>query len=371
MPGFLEFFCGGGMVRAGLGPAWRCLLANDLDPKKCAAYAENFGDDRLIAGDIAALSAEEVPGGADLAWASFPCQDLSLAGARAGLAGGRSATYWAFHRLIAELRARDAAPRIIALENVCGLLTSRGGRDFGALTDSLDDLGYRVGALTIDAAAFLPQSRPRLFVIAMDEGIAPPASAPQADMPMLETAWAAASARARDRRVYWPRPQPARPRSDLVDLIDPRADAWRSQEETARLLGRMTAMHRSRVEAARADGGAHAFTVFNRMRPDGRGGSVQRAEARFDGLAGCLRTPAGGSSRQTLLWVAEGRARSRLLSPREAARLMGLPDGYRLPERPNDAYRLLGDGVAVPVIRRLAETIFEPALAGRRIAAAA
>ncbi|MFV0474811.1 MAG: DNA cytosine methyltransferase, partial [Pikeienuella sp.] len=86
------------------------------------------------------------------------------------------------------------------------------------------------------------------------------------------------------------------------------------------------------------------------------------AEVRFDGLAGCLRTPAGGSSRQILLMVEGPRIRSRLLTPRETARLMGLSEDYILPKGATEAYRLTGDGVAAPVVRRLAERIFEPVL---------
>ena len=102
--------------------------------------------------------------------------------------------------------------------------------------------------------------------------------------------------------------------------------------------------------------------IYRRTRPDGGGTKRQRAEVRFDGVAGCLRTPAGGSSRQTIL-VVEGRTvRSRLLSPREAARLMGLSDEYVLPARYNDAYHVCGDGVCVPVVRHIAAHVLEPLL---------
>lgn len=87
MASFYEFFAGGGMARAGLGPGWQCLFANDLDPKKTACYAENWGAVHLRVGDVAALTTADLPTGADLAWASFPCQDLSLAGSGAGLNG--------------------------------------------------------------------------------------------------------------------------------------------------------------------------------------------------------------------------------------------------------------------------------------------
>ena len=77
-PTFYEFFAGGGMARAGLGHGWRCLFANDFDAKKSAAYRANWGAAELSPHDVWALAPFELPGRADLAWASFPCQDLSL-----------------------------------------------------------------------------------------------------------------------------------------------------------------------------------------------------------------------------------------------------------------------------------------------------
>ena len=89
---------------------------------------------------------------------------------------------------------------------------------------------------------------------------------------------------------------------------------------------------------------------------------MQRAEIRFDDVAGCLRTPVGGSSRQSIIVLEGDNVRSRLLAPREAARLMGLPEKYKLPKNYNEAYHLVGDGVAVPVVRFLAAHILEPLL---------
>ncbi|MBZ9566361.1 DNA cytosine methyltransferase [Modicisalibacter tunisiensis] len=85
MNSFYEFFAGGGMARAGLSTNWECLFANDFDPKKAASYALNWGNDHLHVGDVAKLTTDDLPGRPDLAWASFPCQDLSLAGGGAGL----------------------------------------------------------------------------------------------------------------------------------------------------------------------------------------------------------------------------------------------------------------------------------------------
>src|SRR5258708_5878889 len=133
MPNFFEFFAGGGMARAGLGPKWKCLFSNDFDHKKSAAYRNNWGDDVLITADIRKLKASDVPESTDLAWASFPCQDLSLAGGGAGLRGERSGTFWPFWGLMKDLIRANRAPKMIVLENVCGTITSHGGGDFTAI----------------------------------------------------------------------------------------------------------------------------------------------------------------------------------------------------------------------------------------------
>ena len=140
-PGVYEFFAGGGMARAGLGEAWETLFANDFSPMKGAAYADNWGSEALHVGDVFALSADDLPGRASLAWASSPCQDLSLAGKRSGLDGARSGAFFGFWRLIVGLDAQGRAPPLIVIENVTGLFSSNGGADFVALCQALSDRG--------------------------------------------------------------------------------------------------------------------------------------------------------------------------------------------------------------------------------------
>src|SRR4051812_35261082 len=130
MPSFYEFFAGGGMARAGLGPTWTCLFANDIDAKKASAYNQNWGSQEICVGDVGRLTTDDLPGTADLAWASFPCQDLSLAGMGAGLRGSRSGTFWPFWRLVQSLNREGRSPTMVVLENVCGALTSHDGADF-------------------------------------------------------------------------------------------------------------------------------------------------------------------------------------------------------------------------------------------------
>jgi DNA (cytosine-5)-methyltransferase 1 len=158
---------------------------------------------------------------------------------------------------------------------------------------------------------------------------------------------------------WWNPPAPQAPVARIEDVIEatPGNVAWHSPEETARLLASMSEVNRRKVMEAQASGALQVGTIYRRTRA-----GVVRAEVRFDGVSGCLRTPSGGSSRQTILIVQGQRIRSRLLSPREAARLMGLPDDYRLPERYNDAYHLAGDGVAAPVVSHIARHLLEPIL---------
>ena len=367
---YYEFFAGGGMARAGLGQAWTCLFANDIDAKKGDSYTANWGDEVLKIEDIGQLKASDLPGVADLAWASFPCQDLSLAGSGAGLKGERSGNFWPFYRLMNDLAVENRMPALIVLENVCGALTSHGGKDFATIGSALAKSGYRLGALVIDAVQFVPQSRPRLFIICAKEYLTVP---PKLLLGQPDQAWctgALVSAYqklppdAKAKWLWWRLPVPPERKESLADLIEtqPQGVRWNTQAETDYLMSLMSPVNLQKVEVAKQAGGPRVGTIYRRTRREQNGRSVQRAEIRFDDVAGCLRTPMGGSSRQSIMLVEGQRVRSRLLSPRETARLMGLPESYQLPGHYNQAYHLAGDGLVVPVVRFLAENILEPLL---------
>jgi DNA (cytosine-5)-methyltransferase 1 len=371
---FYEFFAGGGMARAGLGAAWACLFANDFDPKKSRAYEANWGRGVLKTADVKTLAPADIPGRADLAWASFPCQDLSLAGGGAGLKGDRSGTFWPFWALMQALIDEGRAPGLIVLENVCGALTSHDGRDFAAIGATFHKAGYRFGAVVIDAALFVPHSRPRLFMVGVRADVyVPPefmgaGASAQWHPRALRTAFDKLSGSAQKNWIWWRLPPPPLSGARFADLIEdePTGVAWHSPAETARLLNMMSTLNRAKVEHAKRLGRRMVGTIYKRTRLDENGVKVQRAEIRFDDIAGCLRTPAGGSSRQLIVVVEGNRVKSRLISSRETARLMGLPDDYVLPEKYNEAYQLTGDGVVVPVVRHLAEHLFEPLLTANK-----
>jgi len=309
------------MARLGLGADWQCLFANDICPKKAAAYIENFGEDHFRLGDVAEIKAADLPGRADLLWASSPCQDFSLAGNREGAEGQRSGNISHVLRLASALLNENRAPKVIVIENVTGLITSNGGRDLVAIIKALNTLGYSVCVETLRAEDFVPQSRDRIFILASLDGA-------------LEIS----------------QPEPDNCRKSLSDILESDVE-WHEQSQTERILAEMSDINRDKIFSAPI-GSVGAY--YRRTR---KGSPVY--EIRFDGLAGCLRTASGGSSVQNILVKSRDGIKTRRMTAREAARLMGLPESYILPASFTDAYTLCGDGVVVPVVRHLAGSLTE------------
>lgn len=370
--GFYEFFAGGGMARLGLGAAWTCLFSNDFDAKKVASYRENFAPaNEMHHGDVALVKPAQLPSHATLAWASFPCQDLSLAGNGKGLAGDRSGVFWAFWKLMQELGKEGRRPPILALENVSGLITSHGGQDLTNLITALSTEGYRVGAVALDGALFVAQSRPRVFLVAVARGVSMPKGVlakvpnptwhPQSLQDVVENL----TPEVRKDWLWWKLPLPKQEAPHLLDIIErePQGVKWHTADETKKLLSMMTPGNLAKVTEAKKAGTMQVGTIYKRTRLN-----IQRAEIRFDGVSGCLRTPSGGSSRQLVMVVEGNKVRSRLISPRETARLMGLPETYVLPERYNDTYHLTGDGLVVPAVSWIEQHIIRPvALSAQKV----
>ena len=227
--------------------------------------------------------------------------------------------------------------------------------------------------MTIDAVHFVPQSRPRIFIVGVDDR-ADILDIGLEDVPISQ--WVSKSLatahagwdEATKGRCFWPRlPSVVGSNRDLASILDDDDETgveWHSPDQTLRLIAMMSETNLGKLENARNATKPVYGTIYKRTRRDRDGGKVQRAEARFDGIAGCLRTPAGGSSRQTIIKIDGAATRTRLLSGRESARLMGLDESYILPEGLNEALHLTGDGVVVPVVRFLRDHLFEPFLCG-------
>lgn len=347
-PGCLEFFAGSGLVAEGLKGFFQTVWANDICEKKARVFCANHDKNVFHLGSIEDVKGDDLPP-ALLSWGSFPCQDLSLAGNMGGLSSSRSGLVWQWLRVMDEL---PELPPLAVAENVVGLVSAAKGEHYRKLHNALVERGYKVGAVMIDASHWVPQSRKRVFVIAVNAEI------PTGQFETNQPTWChpASIVRAAEGLkgwVWWNIPKPPARKKKLHDLIEFSAPCDESEKQE-RLLTMVPEKHREKMTAASKNGRA-VFPGYKRIR-HGR----QVLELRFDGVAGCLRTPEGGSSRQFLVIKDNGSFRTRLLTVTEAAALMGAPKNYKLPGTYNDGYKAMGDAVAVPVSRYLAEKLLSP-----------
>lgn len=357
-----EFFAGIGLMRMGLEKAgWSVRFANDIAPEKESMYRLQFPDaaDHFILGDVHKLSSEQLPS-VGLATASFPCTDLSLAGMREGLKGKHSSAFWGFVNALENWG--DRRPPLILLENVAGFLTSHQGRDLEEALLALNQLGYSVDLVVLDAERFVPQSRVRLFVVGELE-------IRKDQLQVAETPGFYES-RVRPRAVadyifshpnirwnFRPLPPPPIRTRTLADIIEKVPDSdpiWWNADRTQYLLSQLSPKHASSLETLKTKRSWSYSTAFRRVR---HGKSM--AELRTDNIAGCLRTPKGGSARQILLQAGHGVVKVRLLTPRECARLMGADD-YKIETSLNHALFGFGDAVCVPVVEWLSRNYLNP-----------
>ncbi|MDP2660284.1 MAG: DNA (cytosine-5-)-methyltransferase [Dehalococcoidia bacterium] len=339
---------------------WTVAFSDDIDLQKYEMYKGHFPDaaSHYMVQDIHTVSSDSVPS-ITLATASFPCNDLSLAGARKGLAGKQSSAFWGFVGILERMGSRR--PPIVLLENVIGFLNSHGGDDFRQALAALDSLGYSVDSFALDAIHFVPQSRPRLFVVGLLEscfGPNPdqnpePAESAVRPRALCEFMRSNTDLRWRIRRLP-PQPTSVRRFESVVEDLPDNAPEWWDRKRSQYLLDQMSDRHR-KIANAMITGSEWSYgTVFRRMR---NGKSM--GELRTDGFAGCLRTPRGGSGRQILFKAGKGEYHARLVTPREAARLMGADD-YEISVPLNQALFAFGDAVCVPVIEWIAEHYLNP-----------
>lgn len=364
---FAEFFAGIGLMRLGLEKqGWTLAFANDIDERKYEMYRGHFqnADLHWFPGDIHKIPVESIPT-VSLATASFPCTDLSLAGSRKGLAGSKSSAFWGFVHVLEKMGNR--MPPIILLENVPGFLTSHQGDDFRQAMLTLNRLGYKIDTFLLDAAHFVPQSRQRLFVVGLREDNASESDqalhSPNLTLQVPESdvrPKALVDYIKKHPEIQWHiRNLPNQPSSvtqlqDILEDFPEHARVWWSMPRAEYLLNQMSPRHREIAERMIAGSTWSYGTVFRRMR-NGRA----MAELRTDGIAGCLRTPKGGSAKQILFKAGQGKYFARLITPREAARLMGA-DEYEIVVPRDQALFGFGDAVCVPVIEWIVKFYFNP-----------
>jgi DNA (cytosine-5)-methyltransferase 1 len=279
-----------------------------------------------------------------------------------GLAGRESSALWGFTKLLSDMG--DARPPLILLENVEGFLTSNNGQDITMTLATLSDLGYSLDIMLVDAAHFVPQSRVRLFITGVLD-LPPQDIFEQERILRLSHDVRPEKVQKIIRRlshIRWLLAEvPTLPirsvqLADILDLTEP----WWETHRSIYLYNQMHYAHQLRVQALMRQDVWSYGTAFRRMRQrDGQKQST--AEIRTDGIAGCLRTPKGGSARQILFRAGWNQFDARLLNARECARLMGA-DTYKMSATLslNDALFGFGDAVCVPVIEWITTHALNP-----------
>ena len=337
----LEFFAGSGLVAYGMKGMFSPVWANDINDRKAAVYRANFKSDHFVLDDIKNIDGRHLPE-AHLSWASFPCQDLSLAGNMKGIYAERSGLVWEWLRVMDEMPVR---PGILALENVSGLLSGKNGENYKSIHQALVDRGYVCGAIAINSELFVPQSRPRVFVIAVKKEVSIPESLFGDGPNWLHNKAAEDIGRHLEGWVWWKTDHPKCRTQTVSDILE---NVPFDKDDVLKLVPQRMLDELNSNESAIATG-------YRRTR-----NGKQQLELRFDGIAGCLRTPAGGSSKQYVIKRENDENHARLLTVREAARLMGAPDTYSLPGSYNDGYFAMGDAVVLPVAKFIAERFLLP-----------
>ncbi|MDH4226434.1 MAG: DNA (cytosine-5-)-methyltransferase [Deltaproteobacteria bacterium] len=347
-PACLDFFAGSGLVAEGLKDFFQTVWANDICKKKAKVFCANHDEKIFNLGPIEKINGNNLPR-ASLSWGSFPCQDLSLAGNMGGLSSSRSGLVWQWLRVMDELPQKT--PLVVA-ENVVGLVSMSNGEHYKLLHNALVERGYKVGAVMLDAAHWVPQSRKRIFIVAID------ASIPTEFFELNNPGWCHTpplirAAKKLKKWVWWNIPEPPTRKNELSELIEYDAPCDEPQKQKY-LLSLLPEKHREKI-MINSKNYKNVFPGYKRIRY-----GKQVLELRFDGVAGCLRTPEGGSSRQLLVIKENETIKTRLLTLKEVTALMGAPKHYKLPGSYNDGYKAMGDAVAVPVSRYLAKNLLFP-----------
>ncbi|MCY3575122.1 MAG: DNA (cytosine-5-)-methyltransferase [Chloroflexota bacterium] len=312
----IEFFSGMGLMRAGLERVGiETVFANDIDKTKAKLYVDNWGDKELRIGDIRDLHGDDIPT-ADLATASFPCTDMSLAGKYKGLKGAQSGLVLDFLRILEEMGER--APRTLMIENVMGFLKANDGRDWQTVVSGMRKLCYETEHIVVNAKAFVPQSRARVFLFG--------------------------------NKASFSLPEPPMARNDvrLADVAEAEGDWW-SRERVSAFVDTLSPLQFQRVSNYRSRMWTAYFGAFRRTR-----GGRAVWEVRADQIAGTLRTTRGGSAKQAILRAGCGELSIRWMNVKEYARLQGAEHLRYDTVTPYQAMFALGDAVCVPVIEWLA-----------------
>lgn len=295
---FIDLFAGIGGIRIAFEKrGGKCVFTSEWDKFSQITYFENFKE--IPAGDITQIDVKDIPKH-DILLAGFPCQPFSHAGRKLGFEDIRGTLFFDIARIVKAKR-----PKMILLENVKGFKGHDKGNTFSVVARTLESLGYEVNSKILNARDFgVPQNRERIYIVAID--------------------------RKKTEKDLFVFPEPLSKKKKLGDILEKKV------HEKYTISNRLWSGHKRRLREHKAKGNGFGYSLFN---SDSEYTSTISARYYKDGSE---------------ILIEQKNNNPRKLTPREAARLQGFPDSFKIPVSDAQAYRQFGNSVAIPVVSAIA-----------------
>jgi len=299
----IDLFAGIGGIRLGFTQAFgeniEFVFSSEIDKYACQTYATNFGD--IPHGDITQIDEKDIPKH-DIILAGFPCQAFSIAGKRLGFEDTRGTLFFDVARII-----KYHKPKVVFLENVKGLLNHDKGNTFKVMKEVLEELGYKVYAEVLNAKDFgVPQNRERVYIVGF-----------------------------LDSSIEFEFPAPLSKQVKVGDILDECVD------EKYTISDRLWAGHQRRKLEHKAKGNGFGYCLFNN---NSLYTSTISARYYKDGSE---------------ILIEQQNKNPRKLTPREAGRLQGFSNDFKIVVSDVQAYKQFGNSVSVPVIQAISTEIMK------------
>ena len=296
---FIDLFAGIGGIRLGFEKfKGECVFTSEWDKYSQITYQANFGDEPN--GDITKTDVKDIPKH-DILLAGFPCQPFSNAGLKQGFDDTRGTLFFDVARIIEHRK-----PSMILLENVKGFVNHDKGRTMKIVKETLEELGYNVFYKVLNARDFgIPQNRERIYIVGMNKK--------------------------KLGSIGFKFPQPSYKPTKVGDILESKVD------EKYTLSNKLWQGHKRRLKEHREKGNGFGYSLFNQ---NSRYTSTISARYYKDGSE---------------ILIEQKNKNPRKLTPREAARLQGFPERFKIPVSDTQAYRQFGNSVAVPVVSAIAK----------------
>ena len=299
----IDLFAGVGGIRLGFQQAFKSnasfVFSSEIDKFAQTTYEANYGE--VPHGDITQIEPKDIPP-FDILLGGFPCQPFSNAGLKKGFDDTRGTLFFDIARIVEYHK-----PKVVFLENVKGFKNHDKGNTFKVVKNTLEDLGYKVFAEVLNAKHFgVPQNRERIYIIAF-----------------------------LDNDVNFEFPKPLNKEIKLGDILEDKVD------EKYTISDKLWAGHQRRKIEHKKKGNGFGYSIFNE---NSEYTSTISARYYKDGSE---------------ILIEQKDKNPRKLSPREAGRLQGFPEDFKIVVSDTQAYRQFGNSVAVPVIEALARNIYK------------